>query len=357
MATLKIIQSEHQTITVSDLDSKVYATGDTVEAGKELIATIEADADYKAGTLNKETYTVQESDTEIEFSATDVIKCVVLYNGKKYASFNEAIADVPAKTWSTITLLEDIDTNGIEVGKEKITDGTADKYITFELKGHTINIAKPALVGSKDTVTNGLRFLKNTKVNINNGTITTDYDECKIMIQNYSDLVLNNVTVDITSGKNCLYAVSNNYGGLTCKGKTNIIATNKVAFDVYYGLNRAYYDKAPVVTFGKDFTGKVVGAIEYGKQNNAPDTLPGTDTKWTDSAKLIIENGTFDIDISAIPAAASITIDGGKFVNEVYSSVIPDDWKTEEYKKKEEQSEDATLAPVINYILDMFNMR
>lgn len=374
MATLKITQSEHQTITVSDLESKVYQSGDTVEAGKELIATIEADKDYKAGTLNKDTVTVQESDTEIEFSASAAIKCVVLYNGTKYATFNEAIAEVPAKTESTITLLEDIYTSGIEVGKEKVTDGSQDKYITFDLKGHTITIAHPDLVGSPDTVTNGLRFLKGSKVTIKDGTITTNYSECKIMIQNYVDLVLDNVTVDITTGENARYAISNNYGGLTCKGNTIINAAgtytvngveyHRVAFDCYYGLGKTYYDAAPVITFGKDFTGKVIGAIEYGKASAAPDTLPGTDTKWTESAKIVIENGTFDIETSGVsnPEEASITINGGKFVhNEFPEATIPDNWKTDEYKKKEEQEEEATedaaLTPVINYILDMFNMR
>lgn len=374
MATLKITQSEHQTITVSDLDSKVYQSGDTVEAGKELIATIVADTDYKAGVLNKDTVTVQESDTEIEFSASAATKCVVLYNGIKYATFNEAIDAVPAKTESTITLLEDINTNGIEVGKEKVTDGSQDKYITFDLKGHTITISKPDLVGSSGTVTNGLRFLKGSKVTIKDGTITTNYSECKIMIQNYVDLVLDNVTVDITTGENAWYAISNNYGGLTCKGNTVINASgtivnngttyHRVAFDCYYGLSKTYYDAAPVITFGKDFTGKVIGAIEYGKDSKAPDVIPNTDIKWTDSAKVIIENGTFDIETSGVsnPDVASIVIDGGKFIhNEFPEATIPDNWKTEEYKKKEEQEEDAaeaaTLAPVINYILDMFNMR
>ena len=66
MATLKITQSANQVITVSDLDSKTYNDGDTVETGKELIASIVASEGYKAGTLNKETHTVVESDNKDE---------------------------------------------------------------------------------------------------------------------------------------------------------------------------------------------------------------------------------------------------------------------------------------------------
>ena len=116
MATLKIIQSANQVITVSDLDSKTYNDGDTVETGKELIASIVASEGYKAGTLNKETHTVVESDTTVEFKATEAVKCVIESNGVKYATFQEAVNAATPKTETTITLLEDIDTCGTQVG-------------------------------------------------------------------------------------------------------------------------------------------------------------------------------------------------------------------------------------------------
>lgn len=368
MATLKIIQSANQVITVSDLDSKTYNDGDTVETGKELIASIVASEGYKAGTLNKETHTVVESDTTVEFSATEALKLVIESNGAKYATFQEAVNAAKPKTETTITLLEDIDTCGTQVGVEN--DHTQDRYITFDLNGHTVNVSKLPLAGaSAKYQTIGFRLMEGCKVTFKNGTLTTNFKECKMLIQNYSELVLEDVTVDISKGTQCAYAVSNNYGGLTCKGNTIINAPNtdgfrRVAFDCYYGLLKKYYNAAPVITFGKDFTGTVVGAIEYDKSRSAPDTIQGTTTKWTDAAKITIENGTFDIELSGVTNkdTASIIIDGGKFVNNVYKdTTIPQNWKTEEYIKKEEEekaeAKAAAIAPVINYILDMNNMR
>lgn len=368
MATLKIIQSANQVITVSDLDSKTYYDGDTVETGKELIASIKADEGYKAGTLNKETLTVQDSDKEIEINATEALKLVIESNGVKYATFNDAVNAAKTKTETTITLLEDIDTCGTQVGVEN--DHTQDRYITFDLNGHTVNISKLPLAGaSAKYQTIGFRLMEGCKVTFKNGTLITDFASCRMLIQNYSDLVMDNVTVDISKGTQCDYAVSNNYGSFTCKGNTVINAPDtdgyrRVAFDCYYGLLKKYYDDAPVITFGKDFTGKVVGSIEYGKSNSAPDTIQGTNTKWTDAAKVTIENGTFDVELSGVTNAdsASIVINGGKFVNEVHKdTVIPDTWKTEDYKKEEEKEQEeaksGVLTPVINYILDMFNMR
>lgn len=368
MATLKITQSEHQTISVVDKESKAYKSGDTVETGKELTISIKADEGYKAGTLNKTSITVQDSDKEIEINATEALKLVIESNGVKYATFNDAVNAAKPKTETTVKLLEDIDTCGTQVGVEN--DHTQDRYITFDLNGHTVNISKLPLAGaSAKYQTIGFRLMEGCKVTFKNGTLITNFAECRMLIQNYSDLVLDNVTVDISKGTQCDYAVSNNYGSMTCKGNTIINAPNtdgyrRVAFDVYYGLLKKYYDNAPVVTFGKDFTGKVTGAIEYGKSNSAPATLAGTDTKWTDAAKLTIENGTFDVELSGVTNkdTASITINGGKFVNEVYKdTTIPDNWKSEEYKKEEEKKQEEAksgiLTPIVNYILDMFNMR
>ena len=363
MATLKIIQSANQVVTVSDLDSKTYNNGDTVGTGKELIASIEADEGYKAGTLNKETYTVQESDATITFSATKAMKYVIESNGVKYTTLQEAVDAAKPKTETTITVLEDIRTSGTQVGVEG--DHSQDKYITFDLQGHTVNVAMMPLVGASEKYqTNAFRLMEGCKVTFKNGTLKSTYFKVALFIQNYSELTLDNVTVDISRAGACDYAVSNNYGSFTCKGNTVINAPKKVAFDCYYGLLKKYYDNAPVITFGKDFTGKVVGAIQYDKSSSAPDTIPGTETKWTDAAKITIENGTFDIELSGVTNkdTASITINGGKFVNNVYKdTIIPQNWKTEEYIKKEEQekaeAKAAAITPVINYILDMNNMR
>ena len=87
-----------------------------------------------------------------------------------------------------------------------------------------------------------------------------------MVIQNYSDLTLDNVTID-GAGIN-QYLVSNNCGNVVFKNGTKIIAKdNMVAFDLYYGM-AATYDEGVTVTI-EDNSVVVEGAVEYGKADRA----------------------------------------------------------------------------------------
>lgn len=74
MGILEIIQSEHQTITVSDLESNQFKSGDNIEVGTELIASITAEKGYTPGDLNEEVFVVDKPNTVIKVYATPATK-------------------------------------------------------------------------------------------------------------------------------------------------------------------------------------------------------------------------------------------------------------------------------------------
>lgn len=205
----------------------------------------------------------------------------------KYKTLAGAVNAVPTdKTETEIVLLKDYIGSGIKV--------VADKNIVFNLNGKTYTVDKPT-VGSSGTETNGFQLLKDSKVTFKNGTLNSATGaDCLpnggILIQNYCDLTLENVTLDTSANSNISYVISNNFGSLTAKGNTVIKAADgKVAFDLWYGMNRdGLYDDGVSVTFGTDFTGSVTGKIEYGAHSRV------TSKDWMNKAKLTIANGNFD---------------------------------------------------------------
>ena len=223
-----------------------------------------------------------------------------------YPSLQKAVDD--ANEGDVIKLLGDFTGDGVVV--------KSGKEITIDFGGHTYDIDKT--VGSSGTETNGMQLLQGSKVTLTNGTITSK--TAKILIQNYSELELNNITLDGTQSSGCLYTVSNNCGSMTVKGDTEILANEgRVAFDLWYGMSDSYAEEGITVTFDDSFTGKVDGKIEYGSQR------PNSDG-WEDKTKLNINAGNFDIEI--IPSSpnalenANISVGGGTFTAPVDSKFI-----------------------------------
>lgn len=236
---------------------------------------------------------------------------------KQYATLAEAVDAVPTnKTETEIVLLKDYTGSGIKV--------VADKNIVFNLNGNTYTVNKPT-VGSPNTETNGFQLLKGSKVTFKNGTLNsvTGADSLPnggILIQNYCNLTLENVTLDTSANSNISYVISNNFGSLTAKGNTVIKAAGgKVAFDLWYGMDKnGLYDDGVSVTFGDDFTGSVTGKIEYGAHSRVP-----SDSNWKDKARLTIANGNFDTtfvdsnnDDGVAPEDFNISISGGYFISD-----------------------------------------
>lgn len=176
----------------------------------------------------------------------------VTINGTNYQNLEKAIADVEVN--GIITLTQDTGSDGVSV--------PSNTNFTIDLNGNTLSMI--GNTGSAGTQTNALQLLKDSDITIKNGTIISE--SAKILIQNYSNLTLDNVKV-IGSGIN-EYLVSNNFGNIIFKNGTQIIAKDKqIAFDLYYGMSSAY-DDGITVTIADD-TVVIEGPIEYGKATRA----------------------------------------------------------------------------------------
>ena len=187
-----------------------------------------------------------------------------------------------AQDGDVITLLGNISGNGIVV--------PSGSNITIDLNGFTYNV-DGTTVGSEGTETQAFQLLKNSNVTIKNGTITST--KASMLIQNYSNLTLENMTLD---GSKLLgsspYTLSNNYGNTVLKGDTNIIAkTGGYAFDCFYWPSNGY-GEGVTVTLGEDFTGKITGKIEKTHDSTV------TDAQAAEKSSINIAGGTFTTDVS-----------------------------------------------------------
>lgn len=186
-------------------------------------------------------------------SGTDVAKI----GDTTYQTLEAAVNAAPDSEQTTIMLLRDAAGNGVVV---------KNKNITFDLAGHTYDI-DGTTVGSSGTETNGFQLLKGSAVTFKNGTITSD--KAKILIQNYSDLTLENVVLD---GSNLAgpYTLSLNNGKVNITGNTSILAkaNGGVAFDLYYWPDGGYLDGVQVTV---NTTGTISGPIELSQDGTGAD--------------------------------------------------------------------------------------
>lgn len=214
-----------------------------------------------------------------------------------YETVEQAFADVPDGTQTTITLLRNASGNGIKV------EGT--KNITFDLGGFTYTIDGNT-VGSTHTETNGFQLLKGANVTIKDGKITST--KAKILIQNYCNLTLHNVVLD---GRNLVgsvpYTLSLNCGKIQITGSTSILAkTGGVAFDLYYWPSGSYPEGVQVTV---DTTGTISGPVEVNTDSSGPAAAAAKNSLTIQNVRLegTISNklGEYDKDV--------VSISGGVF--------------------------------------------
>lgn len=248
----------------------------------------------------------------LAMSSTALAAGVCKIGDQEYTSLAEAVAKVPTDgTQTTITLLKDTTGDGVVVGGDDFT-----KNIIFDLNSHTYTV--DGTVGSSGTETNGFQLRKGSTVAFKNGTINAG--KALIVIQNYADLTLEDVTLDAQESTQCQYVCSNNCGTVNITGNTSIKAKeDAVAFDVYYWPDGGYGDG---VIVNVDTTGTIAGKIKYGSD--------GTEAGIADiaqNAKLIIPKGTFTGEIFTnnlnTDDATGITISGGTFTNPDTSTITP----------------------------------
>ena len=218
-----------------------------------------------------------------------------------YPTLEAAVNAAPDSESTTITLLRDAAGDGVVV---------KNKNITFDLCGYTYDI--DGTVGSTGTETNGFQLLKGSNVTFQDGTIYAG-SSARILLQNYANLTLKDVTLDARGNTQCEYVSSNNCGTVNITGKTNIYAeAGQAAFDVYYWPKGGY---AEGVTVNVNTTGTIDGKIEYGS-----DGTEDGKANVAENAKLYIQKGTFTGEISTYnllneDSDTGIAISGGSFTN------------------------------------------
>ena len=242
----------------------------------------------------------------------------------KYASLEAAFA--AAVDGSTITLLKSTSGNGIKVPEGKYATG-----LTVDFGGFTYTV-DGTTVGSAGTETQAFQLLKDNKITFKNGTIYSE--KAKMLVQNYSDLTLEGMTLDgsalVGSGR---YTLSNNNGDVVIN---NSIITAKAgegnyAFDVC-----RYSDYASVnVTVKGD--SKINGNIEVSASKNDP----------KDGFGLTLEAGTFNGNI-VLDASAEAVLNATpekaviKKNNSLTTVAAPQD-----YKWVDNGDGTSTLAPCV----------
>lgn len=176
----------------------------------------------------------------------------VMIGDSAYASVPEAvkaIVDKKEPQGSTIKLTKDLTGPGVQVA--------GGQEFTFDLGGHAYTVTDP-MVGSTGTETNAFQLMMGSNLTFRNGVITTESASGKILIQNYSNLKLEGVT--LKGGPHTAYTLSNNNGNVTIGAGTNIYAGGagpKAAFDVC-----RFADYESVVVTVEKGAGEIVGVIE-----------------------------------------------------------------------------------------------
>ena len=223
-------------------------------------------------------------------------------NGVSYGSLAEAVA--AAKDGDTIKLLKDVN-NG---------DGVivpSDKNFTLDFDNHTYTVTQN-LAGSEGTKSQCFQLLKNSTLTFKNGTIKANNENVAMIIQNYSNLTLENMLLygaSITRNDATIYTMSNNCGNVVIKDTMINTVSNGVAFDVYGGFGN-YSDVTVTVTGSSEINGKIEVARGSGTQNKNT---------------LAINGGTINGELAVTDnEKTKITISGGSFSQPVKEEYCAD---------------------------------
>ena len=237
--------------------------------------------------------------------------CVAKVGSTKYETLAEAIA--AAKDGETVTLLADCSGNGIQIKEGTFTT----KGLIVDFGGYTYTVGG-VLVGSTGTGTNAFQLIKGNKITFQNGTIKGVTENTKpaedtpnwhgapaIVIQNYCDLTLKNMTV--SGGDETVYTMSNNNGDVVLEDTTINAGKAKGYSAPAFAFNVCRYSSYPSVSVTVRGNSVINGNIEIsgaiGEDQNR---------------QLNVENGTFNGTFSVsgnVPA--NIAISGGTFTNAV----------------------------------------
>lgn len=216
-----------------------------------------------------------------------------------YATLVEAVAAVG--DGETITMIaDDLNASGVIV--------PSGSNFTIDFNGHTYVVTQN-LAGSSGTESQVFQLLKDSTITMKNGTLRGGVSGVKMIIQNYADLTLEDMTLDAADSTSAACeALSVNNGDVVIKGNTQLLARdNAYAFDIYYWPANSYTNGA-TVTFDESFNGKVEGMVAYSSDGTDDENIH-------EKAVLVINgNGTFDITLEVkANIEENITANGGNF--------------------------------------------
>ncbi len=235
-------------------------------------------------------------------------------DGNSVAAYDTLTAAIAAaKDGETVKLLADCSGNGIQIKSGRF----ADKGLTVDFDGHTYTVGG-VLVGSTGTGTNAFQLLQGNKITFQNGTIKGVSKNTKpaedtpnwhgapaMVIQNYCDLTLKNMTV--SGGDETVYTMSNNNGDVVIEDTTINAGGAKGYSYGPFAFDVCRYDTYPSVSVTVRGNSVINGNVEIsgaiGEGQNR---------------QLNVENGTFKgtFNVSGnVPA--NIAISGGTFTNAV----------------------------------------
>ena len=268
-----------------DIVMKDNADSEGVEITKANTFTQEAPEGYKWVDNGDGTSTIAEVNYVAQIGST------------KYETLEEAFA--AAQDGNTITVLADCSGNGIKVPQGKFATG-----LTVDFGGHTYTV-NGTTVGSTGTETQGFQLLKNNNITFQNGKIygsSRETSTLQFLIQNYSNLTLDNMELELIGQYYNQYTLSNNNGNIVINDSIINAAdyswagldasdVNSFAFDV------CRYSSYPSVSVTVTGNSVINGDVEVSASNNdaknglelnlVSGTMSG-DIVLADSAKALI---------------------------------------------------------------------
>ena len=214
----------------------------------------------------------------------------------EYPTLAEAIT--AAGNGDTIKLLKDVtDGDGVIV--------PSGKNFTLDFDNHTYTVTQN-LAGSTGTKNQCFQLLKDSTLTFKNGTIKANNGNVAMIIQNYSNLTLENMLLDgasITRNDVIIYTKSNNCGNVEIKDTKINTVPNGVAFDVYGGFGD-YSDVTVTVTGSSEINGKIEVARDSGMQNKNTLNING----GTINGELKIDSSIKPGDATAITKTENVSL-------------------------------------------------
>ena len=228
-------------------------------------------------------------------------------NGEEYATTSNAIAGAldpdTAKDGTVIEIFEDEPAGSGIMFPDNSPVMFPTEGITFDFN-NTEFTCTTGSVGSTDTETQLMHLTKGNKITIKDAVIKNENPEVYFMIQNYSDLVLDNV--ELIPDEHVTYLLSINNGVVKLKNGTKLTlekSSGHYIFDLYYWPNGNYPDGCTMIveddsvvlsgninisddgTDSENFPDKVnfVVPIGYLGTQDVVITAPGYEINWVDS--------------------------------------------------------------------------